>query len=64
MLEANWKTLHSEKELALDTSKSFTARVDEILTATGYSDKRAAQMDISDLLELLNAFHEQLIHFS
>jgi 18S rRNA (adenine1779-N6/adenine1780-N6)-dimethyltransferase len=48
----------------LDTSVPFASKVDAILTGTGYSDQRAAQMDITDLLELLSAFHDALIHFS
>ena len=62
--QSNWKTLHAEKEVPLDTSVPFASKVDAILTGTGYSDQRAAQMDITDLLELLSAFHDALIHFS
>ncbi|CEH13913.1 rrna adenine dimethylase [Ceraceosorus bombacis] len=64
MLESNWKTFHSERERPLDLSKPFTQRVEDILQASGYSDQRAAQMDITDLLQLLHCFHEEGIHFS
>lgn len=63
-MQSNWKTLHAEKEVPLDTSVPFASKVDAILSSTGYSDQRAAQMDITDLLELLSAFHDALIHFS
>jgi 18S rRNA (adenine1779-N6/adenine1780-N6)-dimethyltransferase len=38
--------------------------VEEVLTTEGYSDKRAAQMDINDFLCLLAAFNKRGIHFA
>ena len=38
--------------------------VEEVLTATGYSDQRAAKMDLNDFLCLLAAFNAKGIHFS
>ena len=38
--------------------------VENVLTQSGYADKRAAKMDINDFLALLSAFNAQGIHFS
>jgi hypothetical protein len=38
--------------------------VEEVLNGEGCSDKRAAQMDIDDILSLLSAFNSKDIHFS
>ena len=38
--------------------------VEEVLDSEGCSDKRAAQMDIDDILSLLSAFNAKDIHFS
>jgi 18S rRNA (adenine1779-N6/adenine1780-N6)-dimethyltransferase len=63
MLEANYKTFCSEKSIPLD-SKPFSIRLDAILQKHEYSDKRAAQMDVDDILQLLHDFHSEHIHFA
>ena len=40
------------------------AMVEEVLTAEGYSDKRAAKMDQNDFLCLLAAFNMKGLHFA
>lgn len=64
MMEKNWRTWCAGKEVSIDASVSFSSKVDQILQETGYSDSRAAQMDIDDLLKLLAAFHKEGIHLS
>lgn len=65
MLEANHKTFCSEKNVKplADTTPAFNELLDTILSSSGYSDKRAAQMDVDDILTLLHAFHQRNIHF-
>lgn len=63
MLEHNYKTFCSERSIAL-SNQPFNARLDGILSTSGYSDKRAAQMDVDDILRLLFAFHQENIHFA
>lgn len=66
MLEQNHRTFCSEKSIApLATSTTaFAKLLDEILLSSGYSDKRAAQMDVDDILQLLFSFHQKNIHFA
>ncbi|CAD6893700.1 unnamed protein product [Tilletia controversa] len=64
MLEANWRSWCSEKEIPIDESKPFSSRVDDVLSLTGFTENRAAKMDIDDLLKLLAAFHDAGIHFA
>ncbi|KAI9571823.1 S-adenosyl-L-methionine-dependent methyltransferase [Boletus coccyginus] len=64
MLEKNWRTWCSLQNKAIDDSVGMKARVEEVLSSTGYSDQRAAKMTIDDLLKLLSAFHEEGIHFA
>lgn len=63
MLEANYKTFCSEQSISLN-STLFATRLDTILQKNGYSDKRAAQMDVDDILQLLHDFHSEHIHFA
>ena len=50
----------------MDTDLGFDMKsiVEEVLTTEGYSDKRAATLDISDFMCLLAAFNTRGIHFS
>lgn len=66
MLEANHKTFCSEHDIAPNASSTsaFIELLENILSASGYSDKRAAQMDVDDILQLLHAFHQRHIHFA
>jgi len=53
-------------DIMMSSSASFDikAMVEEILTSTGYSDKRSAKMDQNDFLCLLAAFNSKGIHFA
>ena len=64
MLESNYKTFCSEKSIPLNTTTPFNARLDAILLKHEYSDKRAAQMDVDDILQLLHDFHSEHVHFA
>ena len=65
MLEENYKTQLSLKNLIVpDPLPEMKGLVEEVLDSEGCSDKRAAQMDIDDILSLLSAFNAKDIHFS
>lgn len=72
ILEENYRThlaLSSRDEQAdveSDDLSPFKVKelVEKVLSETGYSDKRAARMDIDDFLCLLAAFNVEGIHFS
>ncbi|KDN37922.1 putative rRNA (adenine-N6,N6-)-dimethyltransferase [Tilletiaria anomala UBC 951] len=64
MMEKNWRTWCAEKEKEIDPKVSFASLVDNVLRDTGYTNSRAAQLDIDDLLKLLAAFHEEGIHLA
>lgn len=40
-----------------DDSIDFKDRIEQILSDSGYSENRAAKMDVDDLLKLLAAFN-------
>jgi 18S rRNA (adenine1779-N6/adenine1780-N6)-dimethyltransferase len=46
------------------TVTTTKAMVEEVLTAEGYADKRAAKMEQNDFLCLLAAFNMKGIHFA
>lgn len=72
LLEENFKThlalAPDSEKMDVESSEVSSAKmktiVEEILNETGYSDKRAAKMDIDDFLCLLAAFNTKGIHFS
>ncbi|KAH9027436.1 rRNA adenine dimethylase [Lactarius hengduanensis] len=63
MLENNWKTWCSEQDKVIEDIK-MKQKIESILEETGYSDTRAAKMDLNDILRLLSAFHDSGIHFA
>ncbi|PFH50352.1 hypothetical protein AMATHDRAFT_61156 [Amanita thiersii Skay4041] len=65
MLEHNHRTwLAAHEEMQDDAGITIHQRVDQVLEQTGYTESRAAKMDIDDILKLLVAFHEVGLHFS
>ena len=65
ILEENFRTHLSLNNLPMpDPFPEIKALVEEVLNETGYSDQRAARMDINDFLCLLAAFNAKGIHFS
>ena len=65
VLEANYKTHCALHNVPLPSPPPVMKDiVEEVLTATGYSDQRAAKMDVNDFLHLLSAFNARGIHFS
>ncbi|KAG6374044.1 S-adenosyl-L-methionine-dependent methyltransferase [Boletus reticuloceps] len=64
MLGKNWRTWCSLQNKMIDDSVSMKAKVEEVLSSTGYSEQRAAKMTVDDLLKLLLAFHDEGIHFA
>ena len=63
MIEQNFKVYCSKNDI-MAVDMIMKERIQEIITLSGYSDKRAATMDIDDILELLKCFHDANIHFS
>ncbi|KAH7921138.1 rRNA adenine dimethylase [Leucogyrophana mollusca] len=51
MLEKNWRTWCSEQNKMVEDNLSMKAKVEEVLTSTGYSENRAAKMTLDDLLK-------------
>ncbi|KAG0700483.1 S-adenosyl-L-methionine-dependent methyltransferase [Suillus ampliporus] len=64
MLEQNWRTWCSTQNKIIDDDTKMKAKVEEILSSSGYSEQRAAKMTLDDLLKLLSAFHDEGIHFA
>ncbi|KAG2338949.1 rRNA adenine dimethylase [Suillus weaverae] len=64
MLEQNWRTWCSTQNKMIDDSINMKAKVEEVLSSSGYSEQRAAKMTLDDLLKLLSAFHDEGIHFA
>ncbi|KAG1885898.1 S-adenosyl-L-methionine-dependent methyltransferase [Suillus fuscotomentosus] len=64
MLEKNWRTWCSTQNKMIDEHTNMKAKVEEVLSSSGYSKQRAAKMTLDDLLKLLSAFHEEGIHFA
>ncbi|KAG6811005.1 hypothetical protein H0H92_009382 [Tricholoma furcatifolium] len=63
MLEQNRRTWLAAQEMMVDDEPINTI-VDRVLEEAGFTESRAAKMDVDDLLKLLSAFHEAGIHFS
>ncbi|CAK5284449.1 unnamed protein product [Mycena citricolor] len=64
MLEKNWRTWCAETDKMVEDDVNMKARIENTLTESSYTDKRAAKMDIDDLLKLLAAFHDIGVHFA
>lgn len=65
VLEENYKTHLSLSNLPLpEPFPDMKLLVEEVLTTTGYSEQRAAKMDLNDFLCLLAAFNAKGIHFT
>ncbi|KAG1728977.1 S-adenosyl-L-methionine-dependent methyltransferase [Suillus paluster] len=64
MLEQNWRTWCSTQNKMIDDDTNMKTKVEEVLSSSGYSEQRAAKMNLDDLLKLLSAFHDEGIHFA
>lgn len=65
VLEQNYRTHLSLSNLPLpEPFPDMKLLVEEVLTTTGYSDQRAAKLDLNDFLCLLAAFNARGIHFT
>ncbi|GMG39353.1 unnamed protein product [Ambrosiozyma monospora] len=49
---------------AADYAKIVKEKVEQVMTETGYGEKRAAKLNQNDFLKLLLAFHQTGIHFA
>jgi 18S rRNA (adenine1779-N6/adenine1780-N6)-dimethyltransferase len=65
VLEQNFKTHMSLQNIPLpEPLAELNPLGGEVLNSTGYSDQRAAKMDLNDFLCLLAAFNAKGIHFT
>ncbi|EGN94712.1 hypothetical protein SERLA73DRAFT_187771 [Serpula lacrymans var. lacrymans S7.3] len=64
MMESNWRTWCSEQNQMIEDDVDMKSNVEKVLNETGFSESRAAKMDVDDLLKLLSAFHDAGIHFA
>lgn len=65
LMDRNWKTVMSQRGEVIPPETTIATVLNVVLTEdTDYSDKRAAQMDVDDLLRLLAAFHRRGVHFA
>ena len=62
LLEKNYRTYCSLNNIT-PTSKPIKHLIMEILTETGYNEKRSSKLEQDDFLTLLNAFNKQNLHF-
>ncbi|KAJ2448163.1 Dimethyladenosine transferase [Coemansia sp. RSA 2424] len=63
MLESNYKTFCASNEVMMEEGFDIKQKVLGVLDKLGFSETRAAKMDIDDFLKLLAAFHDADIHF-
>lgn len=65
VLEQNYRTHLSLSNLPLpEPFPDMKLLIEEVLNTTGYSDQRAAKLDLNDFLCLLAAFNARGIHFT
>jgi len=64
MMEKNYKIHKSLK--GEEVSKDFKVKtlVDDVLTKSGFKEKRARTMDIDDFMKLLHVFNSEGLHFA
>ncbi|XP_053446075.1 probable dimethyladenosine transferase isoform X4 [Nycticebus coucang] len=64
LLEKNYRIHCSIHNTVIPEDFSIADKIQQILTSTGFSDKRARSMDIDDFIRLLHGFNAEGIHFS
>ncbi|XP_060047277.1 probable dimethyladenosine transferase isoform X1 [Erinaceus europaeus] len=64
LLEKNYRIHCSVHNTVIPEDFSIADKIQQILTSTGFSDKRARSMDIDDFIRLLHGFNAEGIHFS
>ncbi|GAB1298535.1 Probable dimethyladenosine transferase [Apodemus speciosus] len=64
LLEKNYRIHCSVQNTVIPEDFSIADKIQQILTSTGFSDKRARSMDIDDFIRLLHGFNAEGIHFS
>ncbi|XP_027958964.1 probable dimethyladenosine transferase [Eumetopias jubatus] len=64
LLEKNYGIHCSIHNIIIPEDFSIADKIQQILTSTGFSDKRAHSMDIDDFMRLLHGFNAEGIHFS
>ena len=64
LLDTNARTLASLRGVPLPEGWAAKPAVEEVLTASGYSQRRAGKCSVDDFLALLAAFNAAGLHFS
>ncbi|XP_013373877.1 PREDICTED: probable dimethyladenosine transferase isoform X2 [Chinchilla lanigera] len=64
LLEKNYRIHCSIHNIIIPEDFSIADKIQQILTSTGFSDKRARSMDIDDFIRLLHGFNAEGIHFA
>lgn len=64
MLDKNFKTFCAVRNLDVPMDFNVKDAMNQVLTSSGYAEKRAAKLDIDDYLKLLCAFNDAGFHFS
>ena len=64
MIEKNYKIHMSLQGQQVSKDFKVKALVDDVLTKSGFKDKRARTMDIDDFMKLLHAFNSEGLHFA
>jgi 18S rRNA (adenine1779-N6/adenine1780-N6)-dimethyltransferase len=63
LMEKNYKVHRSLQGEPLPPDFSIKRLVEEVLTTSGFRERRARTMDIDDFMQLLHAFNAAGIHF-
>ncbi|KAJ1935067.1 Dimethyladenosine transferase [Linderina pennispora] len=63
MLEKNYKTYCATNDMMIEDDFDIKGKVLGVLASAGFTETRAAKMDIDDFMKLLVAFHDANIHF-
>lgn len=64
LLEDNYKTYRSLNNLPEEDELDMKSKIKQILTDSGFIEKRPGKMDLDDFLSLLQAFHNNKLHFA
>uniref|UniRef100_A0A0N5AVL1 rRNA adenine N(6)-methyltransferase n=1 Tax=Syphacia muris TaxID=451379 RepID=A0A0N5AVL1_9BILA len=64
LLEKNYSLFCNVKGVTLAKDFDIKQKIEEILTESGFAEKRARRLDIDDFLSLLLAFNKNDIHFA
>ena len=64
MLKKNYLTFTSLRNIPIPIDFDIEGLVTKVIANLNMLNQRAGKMDITDILRLLSAFHDENIHFS